>query len=212
MFDLIYADAPWQYSRGKGARGASDKHYRTMTLAEVKLLPVKALAEPDAVLLLWATWPMLPEALAVMDAWGFTYKTCAFEWVKTWASTPDKVDWGATQPITGTEILEILDLETVMGMGHYTRANTEPCLLGVRGKGLERVSASVKQVVCTPVGAHSAKPDEVRRRIDAVRPGPSVELFARGHLRRMVVGHEVRRRLTWSGSRWAVTVTEWQAL
>ncbi len=109
---------------------------------------------------------MLPEALHVMQAWGFTYKTCAFTWVKTTGAGAD-----------------------AMGMGHHTRGNTEYCLLGTRGK-LKRVDAGVRQVVLEHGHSeetlfalrarHSAKPPEVRDRIVRLLGDlPRIELFAR---------------------------------
>ena len=82
-YQIIYADPPWSY-RDKalaGDRGAGCK-YDVMSIEDIKKLPVKELAEDDAVLFMWVTMPMLEEAFAVMRAWGFNYKTCAFTWVK----------------------------------------------------------------------------------------------------------------------------------
>lgn len=114
-----------------------------------------------ATLFLWATFPTIGEALKVMDAWGFEYKGAAFVWVKTYAKS-GKLFWG---------------------MGAYTRANAEVCLLGIsKGfKAKERVkSHAVHQIVEDPVGRHSEKPDEVRRRIvDLLGDVPRIELFAR---------------------------------
>lgn len=80
-YAVIYADPPWGYSN-KGTRAAADKHYSTMTIEEIKALPVADIAAADCVLFLWATFPMLPEALEVIKAWGFRYKTLGFLWVK----------------------------------------------------------------------------------------------------------------------------------
>lgn len=115
-------------------------------------LPVAA----DAALLMWATAPVLPEALAVMQAWGFAYKTIAFVWVKT------------TKQPGGYAV----------GLGHYTRSNAEVVLLGTRGKP-ERLSHAVRQIIAEPRGEHSRKPDEAYRRIEALFAGPYIELFAR---------------------------------
>lgn len=80
-YDVIYADPPWRYNDRK-CNGACEHHYDTMTLEEIKKLPIKELCEKDCVLFLWTTYPMLKEALEVMEAWGFKYKSIAFQWIK----------------------------------------------------------------------------------------------------------------------------------
>jgi N6-adenosine-specific RNA methylase IME4 len=161
-FGIILADPCWRY-RVQGGRGAADKQYKTMSLAELSLLPVEKLAAPDAVLFMWGVWPMLLEAGALMKVWGFDYLNCGFIWVKT-------------NPVTPTPFF---------GMGHWTRGNAEFCLMGKRGKP-KRVDAAVQQIVennliVAPVEEHSAKPEEVRRRIECLmgKDLPAIELFAR---------------------------------
>lgn len=137
---------------------------------EIEALPVADCAADDAALFLWATGPKLPHAISVMQAWGFTYKTIAFCWVKQNTKTPS-LFWG---------------------MGFYTRANVELCLVGTKGKGLKRKDAGVHQVVMSPVRIHSRKPDEVRERIERLYDGPYLELFARERPEGwMVWGNEV---------------------
>ena len=84
---MIYADPPWRYTQ-KGLQGAAEKHYPTMGIDELCTLPVADLAAPDSVLFLWATFPQLPEALRLIKAWGFTYKSVAFVWL--WPGLLDK--------------------------------------------------------------------------------------------------------------------------
>lgn len=164
-FEVVYADPAWKY-RNRTIRGGAEHHYKTMTLEEICALPVGKLAAPNAALFLWGVWPMLFDAKRVIDAWGFEYKNCAFTWVKTTKSNTDH-----------------------FGMGHWTRGNTEPCLLATRGKPT-RVHAGVRQVivtedleeqtVCAPRLRHSAKPPEVRNRIEQLMGDvPRIELFAR---------------------------------
>ena len=133
-----------------------DNHYETSGIDEIKALPVAALAAKDATLLLWGTWPQLPAVLEVIEAWGFTYKTVAFVWVK--------------QNPSGD------GLHT--GMGYWTRANSEYCLLATKGSP-KRIAPDVHQIVMAPLGEHSAKPEEVRRRIERLLDGPYLELYAR---------------------------------
>ena len=158
-YSIIYADPPWTYrdKANAGQRGASHK-YPCMTLDEIILLPVEEIASEDSVLFLWATPPLIDHAQAVMEAWGFEYKTFGFLWVKTTK---------AGKPHGG-------------GMGHYTRANVEPCLLGARGKYIQREDKGIRQVVMAPKGRHSAKPPEVRDRIVQLYGDlPRLEMFAR---------------------------------
>ncbi len=83
-YNIIYADPPWSY-QDKGCNGNAEDHYRTMTLADICNLPINGgggIAADDCVLFMWATYPMMAEALKVIEAWGFTYKTIGFQWVK----------------------------------------------------------------------------------------------------------------------------------
>lgn len=157
-FQLIYADPAWQF-RDKcnaGERGAVHK-YSVMSVEQIKALPVASLAAPDCLLAMWHVPAMPQEALDVVKAWGFTIKTLkGFTWHK--------------QSKHGKEHI---------GMGNYTRANTEDCLFAVRGRP-QRISKAVRQFYSCPVGRHSAKPDEFRTRLVALMGDvPRVELFAR---------------------------------
>ena len=158
-YNVILADPPWAFRAwsNKGMGRSAEQHYPTMRLDDIKALPVADLAAEDCVLFLWATFPMLKEAFAVIDAWGFTYKTVAFTWVKENRKSSG-LFWG---------------------LGYWTRANAEICLLATRGSP-KRQSAAVHQVILSPVEQHSKKPDEVRERIVALMGDvPRVELFAR---------------------------------
>lgn len=174
-FNIIYADPPWRFKnwsmkelaeRGeKWARRNGRSPYDVMTTEDICALPVGELAARDSILLMWATYPKLPDALAVIEAWGFEYKTVAFSWVK----------------------LNPSGKGFKMGLGYHTRGNVEPCLLATRGNGLRRVDNGVMQVIIgdddvliAPVGEHSQKPAEARRRIERLYGDvPRVELFAR---------------------------------
>ena len=105
---MIYADPPWRYTQ-KGF--AAEKHYPTMGIDELCTLPVADLAAPDSVLFLWATFPQLPEALRLIKAWGFQYKSVAFVWLK---KNRKSESW-------------------FYGLGFWTRGNAEVCLLATRG-------------------------------------------------------------------------------
>ena len=94
---MIYADPPWRYAQ-KGLQGAAEKHYPTMGIDELCTLPVADLAAPDSVLFLWATFPQLPEALRLINAWGFTYKSVAFVWLKIGGPHGQCAQGGAVRP------------------------------------------------------------------------------------------------------------------
>ena len=128
-----------------------------MSIDELCALPVETLAEKDCLLFLWATFPQLPEALRLIRAWGFTFKTVAFVWLKLNKKSPT---W-------------------FYGLGYWTRGNAEICLLAKRGKPKRR-SAGVHQFIISPVEEHSKKPQEARERIvQLMGDVPRIELFAR---------------------------------
>lgn len=158
-YDVIYADPPWSFkvwSKDTGSGRSAEAHYTTMNLEAIKALPIADLAKPDCVLFLWAVGPQIPEALEVMKAWGFKFKTIGFTWMK--ATKQGK---------------------PFMGMGYWTRANAEICLLGTRGKP-KRKARNVPQAVFEPLREHSRKPDCVPARIEALIEGTDrIELFAR---------------------------------
>ena len=155
-YKIIYADPPWRYS-AKKVQGAAENHYPTMSIEELCALPVADLAAPDSALFLWATFPQLPEALRLIEAWGFTYKSVAFVWLKK----NKKADsW-------------------FYGLGFWTRGNAEICLLATRGHP-KRANAGVHQVILSHIEEHSKKPEEARSRIVRLMGDvPRIELFAR---------------------------------
>lgn len=157
-YQIIYADPPWHYrDRAEAGRRGAGHKYPLLSDRDVAALPVREICAADAMLFLWVTWPKLHEVLPVIDAWGFSYRTVAFVWVKR------------------TRISGAL----AWGMGSWTRANTEPCLLATRGRP-KRLSASVHQVVEAPLARHSEKPAVVRERIVQLAGDLSrIELFAR---------------------------------
>lgn len=142
-----------------------------MRISEIKTLPIKGLAADDSILFLWATFPLLQEALDVIEAWGFVYKTLAFAWIKT----------NPRQNLKQAMLFPTDFIDDCFGIGHYTKSNCEVCLLGVRGNGASLVkSNSVASTIIAPRREHSRKPDEARQRIvQLVGDVPRVELFAR---------------------------------
>ena len=156
-YNIIYADPAWHYDkRNEGNRNVQQK-YDTMTFEDIYNLPVSDIADKNCILFLWVTYPKLPQCIETIQRWGFTYKTCAFSWVKK----NKKSD------------------SFFMGMGNWTRANNEICLLATKGN-VKRVSASVRQIVYEPIEKHSKKPDLIRNSIvELVGDLPRIELFAR---------------------------------
>lgn len=160
-FSTIYTDNAWPWdtwgASGK-VRSAPDNHYNTSTIEQMMKLPVAALAADDCALLSWCTWPHIAigNHVPVFQAWGFKPSTAAFLWVK---QNPDGEG-----------------LHT--GMGYWTRSNSEVCLLATKGSPT-RLATDVHQIVFAPVAEHSAKPEEVRRRIERLFAGPYLELYGR---------------------------------
>lgn len=177
-YKIIYCDPPWSFETysDKGKDRSAENHYQTMTLEDIKKLPIKNIADTDAMLFMWVTFPLLDKSFEVMKAWGFTYKTCAFNWIK------------ANKTADLTKINVQKDIK--MNLGYYTRANSELCLLaeneqtdlvllGRKGKTLPRKSKAVRQVIISNIREHSRKPDEVYKGIEDLFDGPYIELFAR---------------------------------
>ena len=144
-YQIIYADPPWQfktYSKKGSLQKSADCHYSCMSMEDIMALPVEILVAEDCVLFLWVTFPLLREGLETMRRWGFTYKTCGFNWVKR----NKKADsW-------------------FMGLGYWTRSNSELCLIGTKGHP-KRISKSVSQICDARIMEHSRKPEEIRDRI-----------------------------------------------
>lgn len=157
-YQVIYADPPWSYENSSVPQAGVDHQYSTMALEDIKALPIGKLADKDCALLMWATFPLLKEALEVIEAWGFKYKTLGFSWIKTNAD--------------GTPFF---------GVGYYAKSNCEVCLLATKGNAHSLVkSNSVSSVIMSPKARHSAKPPIVRDKIvELFGDIPRVELFAR---------------------------------
>jgi N6-adenosine-specific RNA methylase IME4 len=174
-FKAIYADPPWHFQSWAGGRLNGDPEerrcytpsrapdYPTMREDQIAALPVADLAADDCVLFMWGCWPVLPQTLRIIEAWGFTYKTCGFSWMKA--------------NIRQADIFRD-DADVEMGLGYWTRANSEFCLLATRGKP-KRQSGAVRQGIIEPRRQHSRKPDCVPARIEQLVEGPYLELFAR---------------------------------
>ncbi len=159
-YSIILADPPWEYNN-QGTRASADKHYATISQQDLRALPVGRLASTPCALFLWATWPNIQNALDLIDAWGFEYKTLAWEWFKIGKSG-----------------------QYIFGLGNYTRANPEPCLLAfkkvkTKGKIMHVADRSIPAYLIAKRRRHSRKPDEQYERIAKLYPDvPKLELFA----------------------------------
>ena len=160
-YSAILADPPWSFRTysGKGKGRSAEQHYDCMSFPELCVMKIPA--ADDAALFLWVTDPMLRLGLELMAWWGFEYKTVAFTWVK------------CNKPASINHVPQWFT-----GMGYWTRANPEMCLLGTRGKP-KRINKDVRQLIVAPRREHSRKPDEIYDRIERLVGGPYLEMFAR---------------------------------
>jgi N6-adenosine-specific RNA methylase IME4 len=155
-YNIIYADPAWSY-KGKMMNSSVTDHYPVMSIDDIANMPVQDLADDNCVLFMWVTLPKLNEFMKVINGWGFEYKTTAFVWVKK----NKKAD------------------SFFMGLGRWTRANPEICVLATKGN-ISRKSNAVRQLQVFPIERHSKKPDEFRDLIlELVGDLPRIELFAR---------------------------------
>jgi len=160
-YQIIYADQPWNYTATANkipSRAKSGQPYEAMRMVDVYSLPIKDITDKNCVLFLWATAPLIPEAIYLMKCWGFNYKTIAFTWIKKNKKNNNTLFWG---------------------MGSWTRSNPEFCLLATKGDP-KAISHSIHSVIEHPLMEHSIKPDITRNKIvELCGDLPRIELFAR---------------------------------
>jgi N6-adenosine-specific RNA methylase IME4 len=152
-YGAIYADPPWLFKAYSGPRvpqRAKTQHYGVVAHPGLVAMSPRHLAALDCALFMWTVDSHLDQALALIDAWGFKFKTVAFVWAKP-------------KPF---------------GMGYWTRKRAEICLLATVGKP-KRLSGGVDQLIEAPRREHSRKPEEARQRIEQLVAGPYLEMFAR---------------------------------
>lgn len=208
-FPTIVADCPWFYADQKKERrdGAGPTrgigachHFQQMKTDEIVDLTwdIQNIAADRCHLYLWATMPLLPDALRVMTTWGFEYKTVAFAWIKMnskrWRDAVEVIlqaplfplfpDENISRPDAGNMVTRFLNALTFFGPGFYTGSNIELVLLGTKKRALPFEHApgcKASQIVYAPLGKHSSKPDEVQRRIEWMYPNatPRLEMFGR---------------------------------
>ena len=183
-YGVILADPPWTHhvwgaGAGKNARTAL-KHYPVMTVEEIAALPIKNLAADNCALFMWTVWPNLFRTEESINAWGFEYRTVAWVWAK----------------------LNRSGLGFFMGLGHYSRANTEVCLLAIKGS-MPVAAKDVLALTVSPRREHSRKPDEQYGKIERLYPDePKLEMFARRQRPGWDVwGNEIRSTITMEDTR-----------
>lgn len=161
-YGVILADPPWAYDVSGGFGGLAAEQYTTMPLKDIKAMPISRLAADDAVLLCWATWPLLREGLDVVDAWGFRYVT-SFPWIKVLSVQSDL-------------FMDAPRITVPYGIGFWARGASEPLLIAKRGKPSLPDQDFVG--LLSPNLQHSRKPDSVYEYAESL-DGPRLELFAR---------------------------------
>jgi N6-adenosine-specific RNA methylase IME4 len=171
-YGAILADPPWHFQvwagetqkKGRQHGGqAKAPDYVQLDEDEIAAFAVAEVAAENCVLFLWTCWPVMEQAFRIIRAWGFKYKTCGFCWTKAHARQ--------------IEMFQD-DIEPRMGLGYWTRSNSEVCLLATRGHP-KRLNPDVRQAIIAPGREHSRKPDCVHSRIERLVAGPYLELFAR---------------------------------
>lgn len=164
-YKVIYADPPWHYgskSAVNNSTGSDHKplseHYNTMSLSEIKALPIKEMTDTDAACFMWVTDSHLDEAIEIFKAWGFRYKTIAFNWVKTTSKG-----------------------NYCKNVAPWTMKSSEICLLGTKGAMTKYKQVNnIESLVIAERTKHSRKPEEVRKRIELLFGDiPKLEMFAR---------------------------------
>lgn len=165
-YPVLLADPGWRFKNystiGEGRNPIA--HYPCMSREQLLRYPIDEYAAPGCVLFLWVYEPLLPLGLEVLDAWGFTFKTVGFYWIKRKKSVADE---------------DLLDENFGMGQGYWTRGNPEQCWIATRGKHPPRRNKDVRKLIIAPRRQHSRKPEEQYERIERLVKGPYCELFTR---------------------------------
>jgi N6-adenosine-specific RNA methylase IME4 len=175
-WSVIYADPPWAFeNRSEAGEGRNpNQHYQTMTIEQMMEMPVQEIAEEDAILAIWVTDPTLEQAMHLIKAWGFTFKSVLFYWAKTW----DKTDLSSMHETKDFPI----------GTGYITRGNPEQLWIASRGDprkklhllgGEMKPDMSIRKLQFGARGEHSEKPRKFYGLLERLYNGPYLEMFAR---------------------------------
>ena len=165
QYRIIYADPPWWHAGDPNKNAAAGKHYPLLKVEELSRLDVQSICKKPTVLFLWATCPRLPDALAVMKAWGFHFRGIPYIWIKTRQSDGKIIAGQGIKPTLVKPNAELV-------LGGTTNKQGRPLPLQTEAQG--------QIVLASRTRIHSEKPNEVRKRIEELCGDlPRVELFAR---------------------------------
>lgn len=158
-YKVIYLDPPWEFKSWskKGEEKSAQNHYSCMSFDDLKQLPISKIGCKNSIMFMWATSPLIPKQIEIMEYWGYSFKTFGFTWVKTNKVSPSYF----------------------IGLGYYTRSNPEYCLIGVKGSIGRPKNKSISSIISSPIRQHSRKPDHIHGLIESMYDGPYIELFAR---------------------------------
>lgn len=187
-FKVIMIDPPTRFEvfNEETGSGRSPK-YEKMDWELLQKLPISDLLEDDAVIFLWATYPSLVQSIELGLSWGLRFSTVGFTFVKLNKNWVDNAKKELTQLFKNEKLIFTEFLESTMqnsfaiGGGYITRANPEICLVFKKGKSIPRKSKAVRNLIVSPIGENSEKPDEANIRIEELYDGPYLEMFARRH-------------------------------
>jgi N6-adenosine-specific RNA methylase IME4 len=207
-YQTIVADPPWWYAgqnkqRQDGTASAgvgACHHYNQMSTSEIMAMPVAKLAADRCHLYLWATCPLLPDALRVMTAWHFSFSTIAFVWVKmnkgAWEQAQHQINQLSMFTPLDDQVSAFMDNLAWFGPGFYTGSNVEFVLLGRHGKPFAHTEGcKASQLIFAPRGKHSQKPETMQDRIEWMYPDATLRLELFGRRPRLgwtVFGNEVK--------------------
>ncbi|UIS74664.1 DNA methyltransferase [Morganella phage Mecenats66] len=181
-YQIIAADPPWQYSNTV-SRASAESHYSTMTLEQMMKMKIADISAKDSVLCMWYTSASTFDAYRLCHAWGFKVRTPKLiTWVKMNKLYKQHINSALASGRVKNchDFMALMREQTRMGIGNYTRSNTEDMLIATRGKILPRLNKSLKQVLYAPIGEHSQKPAEAMEMITQVFGDlKRIELFSR---------------------------------
>lgn len=190
-FDVVLIDLPWPFrvwDRDTGSGRSAESHYPTMRLEDLAELPILDVCSENCAVFLWVPWPSMPDAFHIVEGWNrmaafkkdrLEYKTLAWEWIKLNKRWKEKFTDNLVNNHLRRGFTKALFRLVHIGMGYYTRANPEPCLLFARGSVPVSTRAE-RNLLFAPVGEHSQKPDEQYAKIERLYPNATkLELFGR---------------------------------
>lgn len=196
-FKVILSDVPWLYNDKREGYGGSAPHYASLSTEDLAKLPVKEISDDDCILFFWTTFPFLPEALHIMESWGFKYKTVGFVWIKL-NTQINRIIGQIREFLLNPGIENLLAMFKKIffyGIGSYTRSNVEVCLIGIKGRPAV-LNKNISQLIVWPKSKHSEKPKSIMSKIvEMMGDVPRIEIFSREKVEGWeVLGNEIDGR------------------